>query len=59
MSSSNAKYTTYLKEINCMLQSCIAISEQGAHFSLTENFLDFASFLLGFNKGMYLVESPK
>jgi hypothetical protein len=55
----NAKYATYLKEIKGMLQSCIAVVEQGVYFPLTEEFLDFASFLLGFNEGMYLAECPK
>jgi hypothetical protein len=56
---SNANYTAHLKKVNCILQSQIAISEQGADFPLTEKSLDFASTLLGFKKGMYLVEGPK
>jgi hypothetical protein len=55
----NYKCTTHLEEINCILQSCIAVIEQPSDFALTENFHDFASLLLGFNKGMYLVECPE
>jgi hypothetical protein len=53
--SSNSKYTTHLEKMNCIFQSCIAISEQGANFTLTEKSLDFAALLLGFNKGMYFM----
>jgi hypothetical protein len=50
---------SHLKKISCLLQSCIAVCEQGTHFSVVEKFLDFVSFLLGLNKGMYLVENPE
>jgi hypothetical protein len=59
MWSSNSTYATHLEKIACILQSCITIGEQGADFPLSEKSLDFTSFLLGFNKGMYFVEGPK
>jgi hypothetical protein len=36
----------------------MAIRQQRAYFSLTEKNLDFAPFLLRFNKGMYLMQGP-
>jgi hypothetical protein len=57
MGCSNDKYATNLKEILCMLQSRTAVSEQGTDVPLTEKIPDFASMLLGLNKGMYLVDS--
>jgi hypothetical protein len=59
VNASHPDYATHLKEIDCILQSSIAIREQGADFPLTEEFLKFASILLGFNKGVYLVEGSE
>ena len=49
----------YLKKITSQFQSILAILEQCAHLSLTEELLDFAAALLSLNKGMDLMERPK
>jgi hypothetical protein len=49
----------HLKKIKPSLQSCLAFLEQCTHLALTEKVLDFATLLLGLNKGMDLMESPK
>jgi hypothetical protein len=41
------------------LQSSSTGFEQGAHFTLAEEVLDFTTTLLGFNKGVDLVEHTK
>jgi hypothetical protein len=56
---SNPKSVAHLKEINGMLQPYITSIEQCAHLRPPEESLDFAAVLLGFNKGMYLVESSR
>jgi hypothetical protein len=48
----------HLKNLKSLLQSCLAILEQCAHFALTEKFLDPATILLSFNKCVDFVESP-
>jgi hypothetical protein len=48
----------YLKNHKTLLQSCLAILEQCAHFTLTEKFLEFATILLGFNKCMNFMKGP-
>ena len=46
------------KKIKSLCQSILAILEQCVHLSLAEELLDLAATLLGFNKGMDLVEGP-
>jgi hypothetical protein len=50
---------THLKKIKGLLQSCLAILEQCAHFTLMEKAPYFVFVLLGLNKGVYLVQCPK
>lgn len=49
----------HLKKIKPFLQSFLALFEQIAHLALAEKLLDFASLLLGFNKGIDFMEGPK
>jgi hypothetical protein len=49
----------HLKEIKPLLQSRLAFLQQCAHISLTEKSLDFATLLLGLNKGMDLMEGSE
>jgi hypothetical protein len=49
----------YLEKIKSLLQFCLAIPEQGIHFTLTKKSPDFAVALLGLNKSMDLMEGPK
>jgi hypothetical protein len=49
----------HLKEIKPLLQSCPAFLQQCAHLTLTEKSLEFATLLLGLNKGMDLMEGSK
>jgi hypothetical protein len=53
------KQRSYLEKIKSLFQSILAILEQCAHLSLTKESLDLAATLLGFNKGMDFVQSPK
>jgi hypothetical protein len=55
----NSENTTHFKELNCISQSGFAIGEQRNNFPLTQKFLYHASFLLGLDEGMDLVEGPK
>jgi hypothetical protein len=48
-----------LKKIKSLCQSIFAILEHCVHLSLVEELLDFAATLVGFNKGMDLVESSR
>jgi hypothetical protein len=45
----------HLKYITSLLQPCFAFIEQSAHFTLTEEVLDFTANLLGFDKCMNFV----
>jgi hypothetical protein len=46
------------KKIKSLCQSIFATLEQYVHLSLAEKLLDLAATLLGFNKGIDLVEGP-
>jgi hypothetical protein len=48
-----------MEKIKSLLQSCLAILEQGTHFALAEESPDFAVVLLGLNKGMNLLECSR
>jgi hypothetical protein len=41
---------SHLKNLNSLLQSCLAILEQLAHLALMEEILEFAGILLSFDK---------
>jgi hypothetical protein len=47
-----------LKEFQSLLQSCFALLEQGAHFTLAKEILESTAVLMSLYKGMYLVECP-
>jgi hypothetical protein len=56
---SHGKEGTHLEKIQFLLQSHPAILKQHIVFPLTEELLECAPILLGFNKCMYLMECPK
>jgi hypothetical protein len=49
---------SHLKNLNPLLQSCLAILEQFAHLTLMEEILELAAILLSFNKSVDFVEGP-
>jgi hypothetical protein len=59
MNCYNVYERAYPKKIKSLCQSIFAIIEQCAHLSLTEELLNLAATLLGFNKGMDPVEGPR
>jgi hypothetical protein len=59
MSCGNAKLMTHLEKIKPLLQSRLAFLQQTAHLTMAEKALDFATLLLGLNKGVDLMEGPE
>ncbi|KAJ7936063.1 hypothetical protein B0H13DRAFT_1853763 [Mycena leptocephala] len=48
----------HLKGLKSLLQSSLAILEQGINLTLAEEILEHAALLLSFNKGVDFVEGP-